>query len=113
MNSYEFVSDQYVSVFWEHHFEGILFNKIPLFKKLMFREVIGAKAVYGSLSDKHNTELTIPSTTFSLEEPYIEVAAGIENILTMIRIDAIWRLTQYDNPNVTTFGVRIKLQPGF
>lgn len=113
MNYYEFASDQYISVFWEHHFEGILFNKIPLFKKLMFREVVGAKGVYGTISDKHNSELIIPETTFSFKEPYAEVTIGIENIMTMIRIDAIWRLTQYDNPNVTSFGIRVKLQPGF
>ena len=113
MNYYEFVSDQYISLFWEHHFEGILFNKIPLLKKLMLREVIAGKAVYGSLSEKHNSALLIPNTTYSLNEPYIEVAAGIENIFSFARIDAIWRLTQYDNPNVTKFGVRVKLQPGF
>jgi hypothetical protein len=113
MNYYEFASDQYISVFWEHHFEGVFFNKVPLFKKLMLREVVGAKGVYGKLSDKHNSELIIPETTFSLEEPYIEVAVGIENIMTMLRVDAIWRLTHYDNPNVTQFGVRVKLQPGF
>jgi hypothetical protein len=113
MNYYEFASDQYVSVFWEHHFEGVFFNKVPLFKKLMLREVVGAKGVYGTLSDKHNSELIIPETTFSLEEPYVEVAVGIENIMTMVRVDAIWRLTQYDNPNVTQFGIRVKLQPGF
>ena len=113
MNFYEFVSDQFVSVHWEHHFEGFFLNKIPLMKKLMLREVITGKAVYGSLSNKHSSKLLIPETTYSLDEPYVEVAVGIENILTMVRVDAIWRLTHYDHPNVTPFGIRVKLQPGF
>jgi hypothetical protein len=113
MNYYEFASDQYVSAFAEHHFQGLFFNKLPAIRKMMLREVVSAKAVYGTLDTKTQNEMILPLGLSSLHEPYMEVAVGIENILTALRIDAIWRLNYLDNPGAIPFGIRAKLQVGF
>lgn len=111
MNYYEFVSDQFFSISAYHHFEGLLFNKIPLLKKLKWREVITAKALWGSVNDKNRNALVFPNTLSSLnKEPYVEVSAGIENIFKIFRLDAFWRCT-YQSPNsIDNFGVKFGFQ---
>jgi hypothetical protein len=111
MKYYEFGSDQYVSAAIFHHFEGLMFNKIPLLKKLKWREVISAKAVWGSVNQQNRNTLIFPSTLKSLEKgPYVEATAGIENIFKVFRVDALWRLT-YPRPNpLDNFGIKFSFQ---
>ncbi len=60
MNYQEFISDTYASVFWEHHFVGFFLNKVPLFRKLKWREVVGMRALWGKYdAEKHNS-LVLP-----------------------------------------------------
>lgn len=119
MNFLEFANDSYLSWKTEHFFNGFIFNKIPLLKRLKLREVISFKGVWGTLSDKNNP-LKNPELiqfinndegrqqTFSLEsKPYMEAGAGIMNILKFGRIDLMKRLTYLDNPNIPVlFGVK-------
>ncbi len=125
MNRYEFVSDQWVQLNFEHHWDGFFLNRIPLLRKLKWREVFGFKAIYGSLTennlranrlnhyDRDYTDYRdqpIPGEgvfygTFD-RGPYVEVSAGIENILRFIRIDALWRLNYYDARYATPFTLR-------
>ena len=118
MNISEFVSDEYISASFEHHFDGLLFNKIPIIRKLKWREVATFKAIYGRLSPKHRREMVLPYFTSSLsEKPYSEVSVGIENIFQVFRVDAIWRLSYRDNSfdgiQVYKFGLRCKFQVDF
>jgi len=110
MNYYEFVSDQYVSLSWTHHFNGLFLNKVPLIRKLKWREVAYANGVWGSLQDENRIPLNFPQNLFTLDVPYYEAGVGIENILKLIRVDALWRLAYLDNPGITKFGVRAMLQ---
>ena len=112
MNFLEFVSDQYASVFVDHHFNGFIFNKLSLIKKLKLREVITFKGLVGKLSDENkptndNGMIFLPidkdgnPNTFSLEQkPYMEASFGIENIFKILRIDFVKRLSYLDHPNV-------------
>lgn len=113
MNFFEFVSDEWVSTSLSYHLEGLLLNKIPLIRKLKWREVVSAKAVIGQLDEANADELLIPSTTFALQYPFVEAAVGIENIFTFFRIDALYRLSYLDNPDIVRFGIRAKLQVEF
>jgi hypothetical protein len=111
MKYYEFASDQYASVGMFHHFEGLLFNKIPLIKKLKWREVITAKALWGSVNEKNRRTLIFPTTLSSLgNEPYVEVSAGIENIFKVFRVDALWRSTYLSSRAIDNFGVKFGFQ---
>ncbi len=113
MNYYEFVSDEYASLYAEHHFDGFFFNRVPLFRKLKWREVVEGKALIGRLDEKNRDVIVFPETLSGLSKPYFEVGAGVENILKIIRIDAMWRLSYLDNPDIPKFGLRAKLQIEF
>jgi hypothetical protein len=100
MNYFEFVSDQFITFSYEHHFEGFFFNKIPGFNKLKWREILGIRGVWGSLSDQNRGYMALPHGTYDLRDqltgkyvPYMEVNVGIENIFNIIRIDFVYRLT--------------------
>jgi hypothetical protein len=110
MNYYEFVSDRYASLYLEHHFDGFFLNHIPLLRKLKLREIAYGKGLIGSLSNKTLSVMDFPVTLSGLNKPYAEAGVGIENLLKIIRIDAIWRLTYLDHQNVQPFGIRASLQ---
>jgi hypothetical protein len=117
MYYYEFVSDEYINLYYTHHFDGLLFNKIPLLRKLKWREVVSTRLIYGSLNMKNREYSQFPSIMHSMgATPYWEATAGIENIFRFIRVDAVWRLThQHDieNPHVPTWGVFVSLNFSF
>jgi len=122
MNYYEFASDQYVSLFLEQHLQGILFNHIPLLRQLKLREVASIKGLIGSLSEKNKNEMNIKNIVNNnviindVRDPYFEASVGVENILKILRIDAMWRLNYLDktrHPDIQQFGVRAMLQVSF
>lgn len=122
MNFLEFVSDEYVSLFVEHHFNGFIFNKLPLIKHLKFRSIVSFKGIYGNVTDENDPNITsglmqFPidaygnPTTFTLDEdPYMEVSVGIGNIFKVFRVDLIKRLTYLDNPSVSDIGIRARFK---
>ena len=71
----------------EHHFNGLLTNKIPLFRRLNWNLVAGSNAFY---VNKH--------------EHYAEVFAGLENIFKIFRVDAV---IGYDARDKNVTGIRI------
>ncbi len=125
MNFLEFVSDEYASINIDHHFNGFIFNKIPLVKKLKLREVASAKILYGTLSNENNPDYNpnifkFPTDnvgnpiTFTLEkEPYIELSAGVDNIFKFFRVDIVKRVTYLNNPNVSDIGIRARFRFDF
>lgn len=113
MNYYEFVSDKYLKVFYTHHFNGLLFNRIPLFRKLKWREVAFATGLVGGIDEANKNYSVFPDGMYTLSKPYFEAGAGIENIFKIIRVDAVWRLSYLDHPNISPFGIRFSLQFNF
>jgi len=77
----------------EHHFYGLLTNKIPLFRNLKWY-LVGATNAYYVNKDNN----------------YIEVSAGLENIgvkmLRFLRVDAVVGYSNLKNP---VYGIRIGL----
>jgi len=106
MNTYEFISDQYAGFNLEHDIGGGIFNRLPLLKKLKFRQFWTAKGVIGSL-DKDNTALNLnkgfPFRTLQ-GEPYLELGTGVSNIFRIFRIDFDWRVTPAPLPNEAKSG---------
>jgi len=97
MNFFEFVSDQYIQLFWQHHLNGLIFNRVPLLKKWNWREVVGLNMVYGTLSDKNQRFNANNNFTVMDDVPYFEADLGIENILNVLRFDFFYRLTYNDD----------------
>lgn len=118
MNYYEFISDQWVRILFEHHLQGAIMDRIPLINKLKLRLVYTGKMVIGSYSDAHNKEMLLPFYSNRITSPYYEVSVGLENILKFIRVDAIWRLSYRnnldlnDNP-IPNFGIKFVFTSDF
>jgi hypothetical protein len=107
MNHMEFVSDKYVSLQLEHHFNGLLFNLIPGVRKLKLREVLIGKLYYGGLTAHNlNGQYILADGMSNTRIPYVELGFGIENILKISRIDFTWRVTQLGNSNTLGFIVK-------
>lgn len=110
MDYQEFVSDTYLSLFLEHHFQGFFLNKVPLFRKLKWREVVGMRSLIGSYDDTKHQGLVFPTGMKALRStPYTEFSAGIENILKVIRVDAVWRYNYNDDQKIK-LGLMFSLQ---
>ncbi len=123
MNNFEFISDEFVSLDIQHFFGGLFLNRIPLLNKLKWREVVSARTVIGSLSEK-NRGININGDFKTLEQkPYTEISAGLENILKVIRLDFLYRLSYIDseykkeyelkNPGNTIGNFGVKFSLGF
>lgn len=126
MNALEFISDHYASANMDYYFNGFIFNKMPLIKRLKLREVASAKILYGGVRDENNpaaseSVLTFPkdgttgsSTTFALNsKPYVEVSVGVANIFKLVRVDFVKRLTYLDNPDISKWGIRARVRFDF
>jgi hypothetical protein len=110
MDYQEFVSDTYASLFLEHHFQGFFLNKVPLFRRLKWREVVGVRTLFGSYDATKHTGLVFPAKMKALSNiPYTEFSAGIENILKIIRVDAVWRYN-YNEDRKVKLGLMFSLQ---
>lgn len=125
MNFMEFMSDRYAAINLQHSFNGFLFNKIPLIKKLSLREMISLKVLSGTLSNRSNPHFNrslylLPKgegdrpLTYSLERtPYVEASIGIGNIFKVLRVDWVKRLSYLDHPGISTWGIRAKFSIDF
>ncbi|HDZ14268.1 hypothetical protein LCGC14_0757280 [marine sediment metagenome] len=107
LDFYEFVTDTYAAVHLEHNFNGRLFSRIPLLRKLDLREIIGVRGVWGELSDE-NIALNAP-TNIPLQAPndkiYYEYSVGVGNIFKIFRIDFNFRGNYLDAPEARPFSV--------
>jgi len=124
MNFMEFVSDHYASISLDHKLNGFIFNKIPLLKKLKWREALSFKALVGGLRKENDPaynkeQIAFPvtdgvPTTYSLDgKPYMEFSAGIANIFKILRVDYIKRLTYTDHPDIAKWGIRFRFKFDF
>ncbi|HWZ14216.1 MAG TPA: DUF5686 family protein [Mucilaginibacter sp.] len=125
MNFQEFVSDHYASINLDHNFNGFIFNKLPLIKKLKLRETLDFKALWGGVRSENNPS-TDPSllrfpvnstgvaTTYALNgTPYMEGSVGVSNIFKLLRVDLVRRFTYLDHPDAPKWGIRGRVKFDF
>ncbi len=128
MNYYEFASDLWTTLFWEHNFKGFFLGKIPLLRRLQWREVASVRAAYGTIRKENNgirgddsfgSEMLFPEKMDKLNRPYVEMGVGVTNIFRVLRIDTFWRMTHryevkdgvkvpHDNRFVVNFGLEFR-----
>ena len=118
INTMEFLNDRYFSLMMTWDLNGKLLNRIPLVKKLHWREVIGVRMLWGALSDKNNpfaqenqgsTRLMhFPKGVNIMEpnRPYAELVLGIHNIFKFFHVEYVRRLSYNELPTSPKWGMR-------
>lgn len=121
INNMEFLNDRYASVDFWWNMNGKIFNRIPLLKKLKWREYIGVKCLWGDLTSKNNpflaanqgdnTLMYFPEGTQVMDhnKPYVEVIAGVSNIFKILSVQYVRRLNYNGLPTAHKQGVRMRL----
>ena len=121
MKPMEFINDQALSWDLTYWGNGILMNRLPLIKKLRLREVLTLRGIWGSLSDKNNPATSGDVFLFPADalcqpmgnKPYMEAGVGLDNILTILRVDYVWRLNYREHAGTDRRGIRVQLHFNF
>lgn len=142
IDNMEFLNDRYASFMFSWDMNGKILNRIPLIKKLKWREYIGCNVLWGTLTDKNNPTLAqnagdsrlfyfpgrwygSPTATdgtggfrylsrpMNTATPYVEVIAGIHNIFKLFHVEYVRRLTYIDNPETNKWGIRFMFRVTF
>ena len=122
INNMEFLNDRYGSLALTYDMNGKLFNRIPLIKKLKWREIFRIRGLYGTLTDKnnpyknHDSDLFLfpmrngqPTSFVMGKTPYVEASVGIYNIFKLLHIEYVRRLTYTAIPGVKKDGIRFMI----
>ena len=110
LDFYEFVSDTYTSLNFEHNFNGRFLSRIPFLRKFNLREIVGIRGVWGEISDE-NIALSTTTNPNSIplvapnDKVYYEYSFGVGNIFKIFRIDFNFRGNYLENPDARKFGV--------
>ncbi len=109
LDFYEFLADEYATFQWEHNFNGKIFARVPMLRKLNLREIIGIKGVVGNVSDE-NIALNASNLMYRApQDGYWEYHAGVGNIFKVLRIDFSWRGSYLNEPDANKFAVKAAL----
>ena len=122
INNMEFLNDRYASLALTYDMNGKLFNRLPLIKKLKWREAFRIRGLWGTLTDKNNPFKSnnpdlflfpmrdgVPTSYVMGKTPYIEASVGIYNIFKLLHIEYVRRLTYTDIPGVKNDGIRFMI----
>ena len=133
INNMEFLNDRYASLILSWDMNGKILNRIPLVKKLKWREFIGLNMLWGTLTDKNNPFLAknindphlmffpgvykngqfqYTSHVMNRRMPYFEAVVGIHNILKIFHVEYVHRLN-YHYPNTQKWGIRFSFRVTF
>lgn len=125
VNNMEFVADRYAHLMLTWDLSGKLLNRVPLLRRLKWREVLGARAAWGTLTRKNDPTLAanaddgrlmaLPASSTPMDpaRPYVEVVAGVANVCRFFQVEYVRRLTHLSLPTTTKQGVRVKFQLRF
>ena len=118
INNMEFLNDRYASMMLSWDMNGKFFNRIPLLKKLKWREYFAINTLWGDLTDKNNPFLPenagsdrlmyFPEGCYIMDhnQPYMEFVVGVHNIFKLLHIDFVRRLNYLDLPTSHKWGIR-------
>lgn len=125
INNMEFLNDRYASIDASWDLNGKIFNRIPLLKKLKWREYLGVKALWGKLTDKNNPYLVqnenssvlmqFPEGCYVMDphKPYVELIAGVHNIFKLLHVEYVHRCNYNELPTAHKNGIRLMMRLTF
>ena len=125
INNMEFLNDRYASLDVSWDLNGKILNRIPLLKKLKWREYIGVKCLWGDLTDKNNPMLPenvgdpelwqFPQGSYVIDpkRPYVELIAGVHNIFKLLHVEYVRRLNYKYLPTAHKDGIRFMVRMTF
>ena len=125
INNMEFLNDRFMSANINWDMNGKIFNRIPLLRKLKWREWISVKCLWGKLTDKNNPLMAdnaespllmhfpVGSSVMDPEKPYWEMSLGIHNIFKIIQIEYVRRLNYNSLPTAHKHGIRFNMRMTF
>lgn len=125
LGNMEFLNDRYVSAHLSWDLNGKLFNRIPLVRRLKWREYVGVKMLWGTLTDKNNpllpqnaaSRVLMPfpdgSHVMDGSRPYVEMCLGVHNVFRFLHVEYVRRLTCLSLPAAMRHGVRFKVSVKF
>ena len=125
INNMEFLNDRYASLDVAWDLNGKILNRIPLLKKLKWREYIGVKTLWGKLTDRNNPMLLanaadpmlwafpVGSYVMDPKRPYVELIAGVHNIFKILHVEFVHRCNYTHLPTAKRNGVRFMMRVTF
>ncbi len=134
ISNLEFLNDRYAQAMVSWDLCGKIFNRVPLLRKLQWREYVGFNVLWGTLTDKNNpsaSNYTDPALFYfpghfkadgqyecntvvmNKNKPYMELRLGVHNVLKIFHIEYVRRLTYLDNPGTHKQGVRFMFRVMF
>ncbi len=134
IDNMEFLNDRYASLMFSWDMNGKILNRIPLIRRLKWREYFGCNVLWGTLTSKNNPFLEqnandadlfyfpgnfradgsfdYNSRVMDSKRPYVEVLVGIHNIFKLLHVEYVRRLN-YLQPDTQKWGVRLMLRLTF
>ena len=125
MDNMEFLSDRCLSADITWDIGGKIFNRVPFVRDLRWRECLGVKAMWSSLTSKNNPYearcgtdgvlMPFPDDVhvMSGSTPYVEIMAGVHNVFRFFDIEYVRRLTYLGHPTAKRQGVRFRFKLQF
>ena len=118
MNIKQYAADQYIALHAHWNGKGVLFNLIPGLRYARLRELLVLKVAYGGYRNDHQSVLAFPKNELvnyqilsAPTTPYVELGAGIGNILRIGEIYGVFRVTHLDDPT-PWWTIRFRLHIG-
>ncbi len=125
INTMEFLNDRFASLMLSWDLNGKIFNRLPLIRRLHWREYIGFRMLWGDLTDKNNPFLQqnqgssrlmyFPDGSHIMDphRPYMELVLGIHNIFKIWHVEYVRRLSYNDLPTSPKWGMRYVIALSF
>ena len=125
INTMEFLNDRFASLMVSWDLNGKIFNRTPLIRNLHWREYIGFRMLWGTLTDKNNPFLAqnagspilmyFPegSNVMDSKKPYAEIVLGVHNIFKFFHVEYVRRLNYNELPTSPNWGMRYTIAFSF
>ena len=125
INTMEFLNDRFASLMVSWDLNGKIFNRTPLISNLHWREYIGFRMLWGTLTDKNNPFLAqnagspilmyFPegSNVMDSKKPYAEIVLGVHNIFKFFHVEYVRRLNYNELPTSPKWGMRYTIAFSF